>query len=64
MYIEESNIEQMQSGANLGVSLALEVDKNIFTFHQQRLSRTHGQSYRISNFVPNRSDYFHVQTTN
>ena len=25
---------------------------------------SHGQSYRISNFVPNRSDYFHVQTTN
>ena len=25
---------------------------------------THGESYRISNFVPNRSDYFHVQTKN
>ena len=38
MYIEESNIEQMQSVANLGVSLALEVDKNIFTFHQNLIN--------------------------
>ena len=28
------------------------------------VSSSHGESYRISNFVPNRSGYFHVQTKN
>ena len=60
------HVQLEDTGENVATS---DTDRVSFPISRQQgvhseVGLNHGESYRIGNFVPNRSDYFHVQTKN